>query len=506
MSSAVFIGLDVGTTSTKAIVFSATGEMKGIANYGYALLVPQPGWSEQNPDEIFQTVNRALRDAILNASVNANEIAAIGISGAMHSLIAMDAQNQRLTNSITWADTRSNTQAISLHNNIALYQRTGTPIHPMSPLPKIKWMRETEPELFQRVSKFVSVKEYILYQWFGRYVVDYSIASATGLLNLQNLDWDHEALLIAGIQPAQLSELVPTTHILRGMKSEWASAIGIDSNVSIVVGASDGVLANLGVGALNPNQIAITIGTSAAVRGTIDRPITDSQGRTFCYAFTQNQWVIGGASNNGGIVLRWFRDHFSESELKQAEQQRISAYDLLEQMANQIAPGAENLVFLPFLSGERAPKWNAAARGVFFGVALHHTRSHFARAILEGILYNVYEITAILKQQMPNAQTILASGGFARSAIWLQLLADVFGTEVQVPEVYEASGFGAAVLGAISVGEMTLDRVPDLIRIQSHYSPNPEAHAVYRQQFQFYQHLYDLLSNAFSEQQKTLAD
>lgn len=506
MRSDFFIGLDIGTTSTKAIVFSATGEIKGIANYGYPLLVPQPGWSEQNPDEIFQTVNRALRDAILNADVNANDIAAIGISGAMHSLIAIDAQNQRLTNSITWADTRSNVQANRLHNNIALYQRTGTPIHPMSPLTKIKWMRETEPELFQRVGKFVSVKEYILYQWFGQYVVDYSIASATGLFNLQKLDWDDEALSIAEIRPTQLSQLVPTTHILRGMKSEWASAIGLDSNVPVVVGASDGVLANLGVGALNPNQIAITIGTSAAVRGTINQPITDAHGRTFCYAFADDRWVIGGASNNGGIILRWFRDHFGESEIQQAKQQNISAYDLLEQMANQIAPGAEGLVFLPFLSGERAPKWNADARGVFFGVALHHTRSHFARAILEGVLYNVYEITTILKQQMTDAQTILASGGFAQSAIWLQLLADVFGTEVQVPEVYEASGFGAAMWSAIAVGAMTIDQIPSLIRIQTRYQPNLESHAIYQKQFQFYQHLYDLLVSTFSEQQKTLAD
>lgn len=502
MEAEYFIGLDIGTTSTKAIVFSTAGDIKGMANHGYSLQVPKPGWSEQDPDAILNAVITALRSAIAQADVSPKAIAAIGISGAMHSLIAMDAQNQRLTNSITWADTRSIEQAKRLQQDgsgAPIYQRTGTPIHPMSPLTKLMWMQQHDSQVFRAAAKFISVKEYVLYHLLGQYVVDFSIASTTGLFNLKQLTWDHEALAFAGIRPDQLSQLVPTTYILRGIKPEWADAIGLHPDTPIVVGASDGPLANLGVGALAADQIAITIGTSAAVRGVVPQPITDAQGRTFCYALTENHWVVGGPSNNGGILLRWFRDQFSQAEIEQASQQGVDPYDRMIQAAADTPAGADGLLFLPFLSGERAPNWNPDARGVFFGVALHHTRSHFARSVLEGILFNIYEITQIVTGQMGKAPSILASGGFARSYIWRQLMADLFGYEVLVPYVYEASGFGAAALAMYAIGALEdLSQVPSLIGIEHRHVPDFALTQRYHQLFQVYQRLYTQLVDEFS--------
>jgi gluconokinase len=306
-------------------------------------------------------------------------------------------------------------------------------------------------------------------------------------------------LATAGIRVDQLSELVPTTYILRGMSPKYAAATGLHTDTPIVVGASDGVLANLGVGAITPDQIAITIGTSAAVRGVVPHPITDSQGRTFCYALTEKHWVVGGPSNNGGIVLRWFRDQFCEMEVEQAKREGLDPYDVMLRSAKNISAGAEGLLFLPYLSGERAPSWNPDARGVFFGMAMHHNRAHFIRAILEGILFNVYEITRILLTQIGDGKTIRFSGGLARSQICLQIVADLFGSEVLVPEVYEGSGFGAAVLAMYAVGALDdLADVQKLIRISDRYQPDLELSQRYDQLFEIYQQIYKNLIKEFS--------
>jgi gluconokinase len=484
-----FLGIDIGTTSTKAIAVSSTGEMKAIASQEYPLLSIQPRYAEQDPDVIFSAVLKTIQEVIQQTE---GTIAAIGFGSAMHSLIVMGADNSPLSLSITWADSRSTIQADALKqtpSGIQIYQNTGTPLHPMSPLTKLLWMRDCEPELFQQAAKFISIKEYVLYQLFEQYIVDYAIASATGLFNLKTLTWDTTALELVQIRRDQLSDLVPTTHIFRGIKPQYAEIMGLDPNIPVVIGASDGVLANLGVGAID-NQLAITIGTSSAVRKVVSQPTTDEQARTFCYPLTKQYWVIGGPSNNGGIVLQWFRDRFGQQD----------SYEQLIQLADSVPAGAEGLLFLPFLSGERAPYWNADVRGVFFGASLQHQRSHFVRAVLEGILFAAYSITVVLNELTEPSQKILASGGFARSSIWLQMMADLFGMEVVVPEVFEASGLGAAMLAMYAVQQMSqLEDVRSMIRIREVHRRNLERSQQYKKLFEQYQQLYSHLEPLWSK-------
>ncbi|NJN92181.1 MAG: gluconate kinase [Leptolyngbyaceae cyanobacterium SL_5_14] len=494
MNSTYFIGVDVGTTSTKAIVFSASGASKGAGNQGYPLLTPHPSWAEQEPEAIFTAVIAAVRDAVNHARIAASEVTAVGFSAATHSLIAVDPKGYPLTHSIIWADNRSTPQVERLKGSgkgYELYQRTGAPTHPTSLVTKLLWMQEHDPETFSKAAKFVSLKEYVLHQLFDEYVVDYSIASATGLFNPEQLDWDEEALAIAGLKRSQLSQLVPTTHILRGLKPRYAEAMGLAIDTPVVVGANDGALANLGVGAITPEQIAITIGTSAAVRTVAHEPLIDPKERTFCYALTKNHWVIGGPSNNGGIVLRWLRDQFCQAEIVQARQLGVDPYDLMIQSAATVSAGAEGLIFLPFLSGERAPYWNANARGSFFGLGLHHQRSHLIRAVLEGVLFSVYSIYLALQNLTGSAQVIRASGGFARSKVWRQMMADLFQAEVLVPEVYEGSSFGAAVLAMYAVNLIkNLEEVQQLIRITYRHQPNTVHASTYHELFEIYERLY----------------
>ncbi|MDR7317146.1 gluconokinase [Brevibacillus nitrificans] len=511
MKQTYFIGLDIGTTSTKAIVFTPSGAVRGVGNVDYPLLVPQPSWAEQDPETIFAAVISALKTAIEKADVDKRAIGGIGFSTAMHSLIAVDHQGSPLTHSIIWADNRSTSQVNQLKQDgvgHSIYLATGTPIHPMSPLPKIMWLREQAPDTFRKAAKFISIKEYVIHRLFGQYVVDYSIASATGLFHLRKLDWDEDALQVAGITRQQLSEPVPTTHILRGMKIRYAEEIGLDADTPFVVGASDGVLANLGIGAIDQGQVAITIGTSGAVRTVVPEPITDPKGRTFCYVLTENHWVIGGPSNNGGIMLRWFRDEFSWPEVEKAKQMGVDPYDVMIEAAEHVPAGAEGLLFLPFLSGERAPYWNAQARGSFFGIGLHHKREHFIRAVLEGILFSVYSIGIALRDLAGGATEIRASGGFARSRQWRQIMSDMFGYEVLIPESHESSSFGAALLAMHALGALNdLHDVKNMIHISHRHEPNLERSSTYLQLFYIYERVYYNLLEEYkliSEFQKQL--
>ncbi|NJL86110.1 MAG: gluconokinase [Leptolyngbyaceae cyanobacterium SM1_1_3] len=495
------IGVDIGTTSTKAVLFSAKGDVIEQHAIEYPLLSPTADVQEQDPDEIFEAVINSVKTVVDQTQIDLGDLAGASFSAAMHSLIAVDTKGQPLTPSITWADRRSAPWVDKIRQHYdahALYSRTGTPIHPMSPLVKLVWLRHEQPDLFNQAARFISIKEYVLYRWLGEYVVDYSIANATGLFNMRSLDWDSEALAIAGVSADRLSRLVPTTHV-QPLLLEVAATMGLPSNLPVVVGASDGVLANLGVGAIAPGVVAVTVGTSGAVRAVLDQPQVDPQERLFCYALTEQHWVIGGAVNNGGMILRWVRDNLADAEVDTARLLQQDPYDILTAIADTVPPGSKGLIFHPYLAGERSPLWDANARGSFFGLTLHHTKAHLIRSVLEGIVYNLYLVLEALQDIIGPAKSIQATGGFARSTLWRQMLADVFDRAVIVPETYESSCFGAAVLGLYALGLISsLERVSDMIGETYRHRPIPENVCKYRQVLPFYAHLLDHLKGEYA--------
>lgn len=488
------IGADIGTTSTKAILFDLEGRILASQSVEYPLYTPHPGWAEQDPAEILEAVVRSIRETVAAAGVDPARVAAVGFSSALHSLIPLDEQFQPLSRALIWADNRAAEQAERVKREMGgheIYRRTGTPVHPMSPLTKLIWIREQQPELFRRARYWAGLKEFVLHRLTGQWVMDVSLASATGLLNLQRLDWDEEVLRLAGVRREQLPAPVDTTHVLRGVEPGYAQAMGLPAGAPVVVGAGDGPLSNLGTGAIDPGVVAATIGTSGAIRQVTDRPVTDPQGRTFCYALTRDHWVVGGAISSGGIVLRWFRDNFAGEEQAVARLLGEDPYDLITRYAARVEPGAGGLILLPFLSGERAPYWNANARGVLFGLALHHTRAHVARAVLEAVIYAMHSVQQALEEQAGPSVEIRATGGFARSPLWLQIMADVFGREVVVAESHESSCLGAAVLAMVAMGLAPgLQVVHRMVRTRERRTPDPAAHAVYQELFALYQQVY----------------
>lgn len=475
-SSACVIGVDIGTTSTKAIAYDMAGAALARASVEYPLLTPAPGAAEQDPEQILEAVIDAL-GAVVRA-VGDRPIECVSFSAAMHSLIAVDREHRPLSACITWADTRSGAWAerIKREHGLGVYRRTGTPIHPMSPLVKLAWLREAQPAVHAAAAHFISIKEYVFQRFFGRYVVDHSIASATGLFDVTALNWDDEALQIAGIGADKLSPPVTTVETIDGPNGEIARRTGLRADTRFVVGANDGALANIGVAAIDPGSVAVTIGTSGAIRSIVPKPLTDPRGRTFCYVVAPGLWVIGGPVNNGGVILRWLRDELAAAEVEAAKRLGIDVYDMLTTIAERVPPGADGLLFHPYLAGERAPLWNGDARGSFFGLALNHRREHLIRAVLEGVVLNLHAVFTILEEVAGPTRRLSASGGFARSRVWRQIMADVFDRELLVPESPDSSAFGAAALGMHAIGAIaSLADVAKMVGTSARHLPNPQA-------------------------------
>ena len=496
------IGVDIGTTSTKAVLFDEEGRVLADSNIGYPLYQDASGMAEQDLEEIFVAGCQAIQTVV---QAQPSTVQGVSFSAAMHSLIVLDEQLQPLTRSITWADSRATTFSEQLKQSPqgqVVYEHTGTPIHPMSPLVKLMWLQAEQPTLMAQARYFIGIKEYVLYRLFGELKSDYSIASATGLFNIHTLTWDPLALELAGIHEEQLPDLVPVTYQFHGLNAVYAQQLGLSADVPFIIGASDGVLSNLGLNAVQEGVLALTIGTSGAIRTVVDHPVTDAKGRLFCYVLSEGKYVVGGPVNSGGVVLNWLQDQFFAEEKQQAIAQGRDSYAQLMDWAAEIPAGSEGLICLPYLGGERAPLWDANARGTFFGLNHTHTKKHLLRAGMEGIIFNLYVVLEALQEISGSPKTIQATGGFARSALWSQILADVFDKEVIIPESFESSCLGAAVVGMQSLGWVAdLSIVSEMVGNTHTYQPLEHHRQVYQELLP----LFTRLTNKLTEEYRFIA-
>ncbi|MGK4062981.1 gluconokinase [Weissella paramesenteroides] len=477
------IGVDLGTTSTKVVLFDTKGHVIASANKGYKLYRDAPDMAEEDLDEIWEAFTDAM--AQVTRAAKDGKILGVSFSSAMHSLIAFDADWQPLTRVITWADARAVKYTEELKSNgigQEIYSKTGTPIHPMAPLSKLLWLKNEHTDIYNNAVHYLGIKEFLFNRLFGANKMDYSIASGTGLFNIFNLDWDEQALSVTGITKEQLPEPVDPYTIETGMDPQYAAEMGLDVDTPFIYGAGDGPLSNLGVNAIQPGVAAVTIGTSGAIRVVTDAPKIDPKGRTFTYALDKDHWVVGGPVNNGGDVFRWARDNMFDSEKSTAELLEIDSYDLLTEIASKIPAGADGLLFHPYLGGERAPIWDANARGSFFGLTHNHTRAHMVRAVLEGIIFNIYMVSLALEEVVGDLSAIQATGGFARSPLWRQMAADIFEQPVTVPTAFESGALAATVMAQKALGLIdNLEVIGDMIGEANTYQPNPENYDAYRE-------------------------
>lgn len=492
------IGIDLGTGSCKSILLSPEGEILGQGSAGYHAEDTTGQWKEQSPDALLQAAIQSVREAISASGVSPQACLGVGLGGAMHSLLALDAFDHPLTGVITWADNRAlrqtqeNREKYDLHRQ---YQNTGCPAHPLYPLEKICWLREERSDLFQKTAWLVSAKEYVTLKLTGQRAVDYSIASASGLLNLHNFSWDPAALEMAGIDATHLFELAdPRTH-LGPLLPAVADAMGLPSHIPVYLGSSDGVNSNLGAGALGPDQMTCMIGTSGALRVIQGRPQLDPQERTWCYAIDPSHWLVGGAISNGGLALEWLRDAFSSEPRPGSPALKIE--DLIC-WAEKVPAGSDGVICLPFVTGERSLDWNPNARGVFYGLQLQHNQTHMTRALLEGITFRLRSVLDALSELVKFTE-IRASGGFVHSPFWLQMTADILGHTLLVPSSNETSGIGSA--DWVFLGKGLVQSLEDLQNnpIAAVCPPRLEVQEMYQTQHARYRQLYAALKDIFDQ-------
>jgi len=499
----VWIGIDIGTTGIRGVAYQSNGQSLCASSREYPLYTPQVGWAEQDPNEIIGAMEKVLGEVVSSLTQQGRKAEGLAISSVFHSFLAYDRDGRPTTKLMTWADSRSQEIVQEMKRSypdfLSIYRRTGCPLHPMYPMAKIAWLRKERPDIFNHSSYFGSIKDYAFRSLTGQWVVDRSIASGSGLYNLLNLAWDRELLNYLSISEEALPKVVSTTYS-QPLSGEMARQTGLQAGIPVVIGAGDGVLVNVGIGAVKPGDMSATIGTSGAVRMLTDKPCTDGKGRTWCYNLTDKVWVVGGAINNGGIALRWLRDHFSETELRVAEQLGIDAYDLMCSYAGKVPPGSDGLIMLPFFTGERAPNWNADARGVLFGLTLNHNKRHVIRATMEGVCYRMNSILLALQEVTGSANEIRVSGSFVRSNLWLQILSDTLNQAINVPNVNEGAAFGAAVLGFVSVGILKdISATADFVIIEKTYKPRAEEAKCYQKLYGIYNEIYWNLQQQFTD-------
>jgi len=478
----VVIGLDVGTTAAKVSAFALGGGWRTSAVHEYPLQQPRPGWEVQDPEVIWRAVRTGLAE--LAGLLAGADLVGIGVSTAMHGLIGLDAGHRPITPLLTWADSRAAAQAMRLRDTELgrrLHRTSGTPIHSMAHLTKLMWFAEQDSDTAGRAAWWVGLKDFILLQLTGELVTEISNASGTGLLDLATGDWNDEALDVAGVRREQLPPVRATTDALP-LLDEIADDARLPRGTPVVLGAGDGPLGNLGVGALEPGVVGLSMGTSGAVRMITERPYVDSGGKLFCYALAEGAWVIGGAISNGGIVVRWGGDTFGADF---ADAPGGNPDGMLLELAREVPIGADGLIMLPFLMAERAPLWDPTIPGAFLGVRRSHRREHFVRAAVEGVAMMLSTVVDELDRVTPIRQ-VRATGGVFRSTVWRDVLAAALGKPLVVTDGAEGTALGAAALALYGLGQVTslrealVELGQDPAEGSGEQVPNPDDVAAYR--------------------------
>lgn len=438
-----YLAVDIGTTTIKGVVYDNTGKVLKTSRQVSENISPRSGLVTKEPERVLKSVIEIIKELISFSTSCNTKIDFITFSCFMHSIMAVDKNGEAISSCAMWSDSKGESFATEYRQNglgLKIYKNTGTPIHPMSPLYKLLWMKNYKKDTFNAAFKFISMKEYLFYFILGEYVIDHSIASATGIFDIHTLTWNNDALNVLELDKSRFSTPVPTTTIFHNCTQAFKKAVGIKSNVDIVIGASDGCLANLGSHGLSDNVGVVTIGTSGAVRIVTKTPLIDDQARIFSYILAEDFRVSGGAINNGGMAYDWIQKITAESvnvDKRTISQEKIN-----------------NILFLPFLTGERAPYWNPLLRGAYMGLDHTHTTEDVIIATLEGICYAIKDIFIILDELSPvRIETLYANGGFITSSLWLKILASILGKPLEAMHGQgDAACFGAYLLGLKAKG------------------------------------------------------
>ena len=491
------IAVDLGTSSVRAALIDNRLKIHKQSGRPVSLDTDAEGKAEQDTNDLLSATAACIIEVANWADRTGYPVKAISFSNASASLVCLDREFQPLRPALTYADLRASQESDHLIKTYGRdqFRNTGAPIHASYWLPKFLWLKKIG-FLNSNIRYFCTIKDLFIYQITGRFVTDSSNAAATGMCDAVTWNWDVNMLEIAGIRREQLPQIHPTTTVLTFSPQNNPIGDVLQGNCNVVLGAMDGVLSNLGAGAFKPGQVTTTIGSSGACRIAARSPLLDpSAEKIWSYPLEKNIWIRGGAMNNGGLVTQWLAENFSSPNGRK-EDQFQSIFDL----ASEIEPGADGLIFLPYLFGERAPIYDEHARGVYFGLHSGHKRGHLLRAGIEGILFAMYSIFELLQTAEFNIESIRASGGYLRSDLMLQIQADIFGKPIKVPDSHEGSLIGAALLAQKALGIIGFyDQGTKYIKISRQIDPNLSTTKKYKGIYPHFMALYSHLKPLFSQ-------
>ncbi len=498
------LGIDVGTTGTKAVLVDPSGRVAARATHEYPLHTPRPGWAEQDPADWWRGTVSAIRDVLSASGAKPEQVRGLGLSGQQHGSVFLDQEGKVLREALLWCDQRTQAQCDWIHDTVGfdkVIEETLNPVLTGFQAPKIVWLRDNEPQVYDRLRMILLPKDYVRYRLTGEYATEVSDAAGTSLLNVAKRQWSEAMLKGLGLT----TDMLPTVHESPVASAEIcdtaARETGLRAALPVAGGGGDNACSAVGNGVIEEGIVQVSVGTSGTVFAPMLQPKVDPKLRvhTFCHA-VPGQWHAMGVMQMAGGSLRWFRDELCNDEKAEAERRGVDPYQVIAERAASAPVGSEGLIFLPYMAGERTPHADPNARGVFMGLGLRHTKAHMARAIMEGVCYGMRDSLEIFREMDLPIEEVRNTGGGARSDFWRQMQSDVFKTPLLAMEIDEGAAFGAALLGGVAGGVW-----PDVpaacaatVRTKDPVGPNRSVSAIYNKYYPTYRGLYRSLKRHFA--------
>ena len=499
------LGIDLGTSGTKTVLFDQNGTAMASATVEYPMSQPHNGWAEQDPKDWWNAAVQTIKTVLTKSGVNKDDVVSLGISGQMHGLVMLDENGEVLRPSIIWCDQRTQKECDEIHEKVGkekLISITANPALTGFTLSKILWVRNNEPEIYAKCRHILLPKDYVRYMLTGDFATEVSDASGMQLLDVPGRCWSDELLEILDIDKSLLAKVYESCEVTGHVHDEAAALTGLSNATLVVGGAGDNAAAAVGTGVVVDGTAFTTIGTSGVVFAHTDKLAIDPKGRvhTFCCA-VPGAWHVMGVMQAAGLSLKWFRDTFCAAEKEAAAMMGVDAYELTNKEAAQSPIGANRLIYAPYLMGERTPHLDADCRGMFFGLSAMHTRRDLLRAVMEGVTYGLKDSLSVLAEMGVAPETMLACGGGGKSPLWRQMLADVFQMPVATTVNTEGPALGVAILAGVGAG--LYESVPAACTAMIHNNPAqepiPENVPEYAKVYELFTKLYGANKDLFKE-------
>lgn len=497
------LGLDIGTSGVKALLISLEGKIISSKTVSYPLTTPHPGWAEQSPADWWEATVNAIREIVSNDYIDANQIKGISLSGQMHSSVFLDEKMEVIRPAILWSDTRTSEQCQEIYTKVGgLDQLIGYVSNPALEgftAPKILWLKENEPENYQKVKYILLPKDYIRYRLTNELFTEVSDAAGTLLFEVIKKRWSTSLLEKLEIDQNLLPPVLNSFDLAGRITKNIAEQTGLKFKTPVVAGGADNACGAVGSGIIQEGRVMVSIGSSGVVLAQTDNPQADQEGRIHLFNHAcPDSWYMMGVTLSAGMSYEWLQKKLFNRSLD---------YTKLDQLAEEIEPGSEGLIFLPYLYGERTPHADADARGVYFGISGKHDQRHFIRSVLEGVTFALKDSLELIKDKGVEIKEIRAIGGGAKSGVWQQILADILGEEINLLNVEEGPAFGAALIAGVGVGvyDSFAEAVNRIIKVKKTIVPGIQNAERYNQYYQLYKKLYYSLKENFKELKKLIS-